>query len=189
MFAPMSDHLTIRIDDIKPEGKHLEIREAFLAGESPEGPFDTRELEITVKGEIAADLDIERIANVIRIKGPVGFDYEMACARSNEPVPCRFDERLDLALSKAEAAVREGADEDVELSSADLEEWTYSGEELDLTPILYEHIAINLPVKVVAERFRDAPDEVWVEDDQNSNEERESPFSALKGLKIDPSGE
>ncbi|MCB0221789.1 MAG: DUF177 domain-containing protein [Chrysiogenetes bacterium] len=184
----MSEHLTIRIEEIKPEGKRLEVREAFLAGKSPEGPFDSRELEITVKGEIWADLDIEKIAGVLRIKGPVRFDYEMPCARSNEPVPCTFDERLDLALSKAESALRESAEDEVELSSADLEEWTYSGEELDLTPILYEHIAINLPVKVVAERFRDAPDEVWVDAGQEEAEERENPFSALKGLKIDPSG-
>ena len=184
----MADHLTIRIDEIKPEGKRLAVREAFLAGEGPEGPYDTRELEITVQGQIEADLFIERIGGTLRVKGPVRFAYEMPCARSNEPVPCRFDEALDVTLAKASGAahVTDDEGEEIELSGTDLEEWTYSGEELDLGPILYEHVAINLPVKVVAERFRNAPEEVWVDEGQDEEDETENPFSALKGLKIGP---
>lgn len=185
----MSNHLTIRIEDIKPEGKRVEIREEFLAGEGAAGPFDTRELEMTLRSKIAADLDLERISGILRLRGPVSFKFEMPCARSNEPVPCHFDERLDLTLTKSGSVPIEGEEgEDVELSAEDLDEWTYSGEELDLAPILYEHIAVNLPVKVVAERFRDASEVAWVDEGQEEAEAEENPFSALKGLKIDDSG-
>lgn len=185
----MSNQLTIRIEEIKPEGKRVEVREDFLAGEGAEGPFDSRELEITVRSPISADLDLERISGVLRVRGPVTFDFEMPCARSNEPVPCQFDERLDLTLTKSGSVPTEGGEgEDVELTAEDLDEWTYSGEELDLAPILYEHIAVHLPVKVVAERFRDAPEVAWVDEGQEEAEAEENPFSALKGLKIGDSG-
>lgn len=191
--------LQIKLADIPSEGKRFQYSEAFIAGMGQQGPFDTRELGFEATSPIEADLTVEKLGNVVRVKGPVRFSFTMPCARSNEPVPCQFNEILDVSLRRAGTGITpvyvpEGEDYDGEdendegegLAGADLDEWTYSGEELDLAPILYEHIALSIPLKVISERFKDAPEVAW-EDEGQEKAAPESPFAALRGLKIDPS--
>ncbi len=179
-----------RVEDIPSEGREVRVAEAFLEGKNAQGPFDTRKLGMAVQGKIEADLLLERAGTAVRVRGPVRFGFTMPCARSNEPVPCRFEEPLDVTLQKAapEAAKApswtkggDGEEEGVDLSAADLDEWTYEGEELDLAPILYEHLALNLPVKVVAERFRDAPELAYSDEGQKGS----GAFGALRNLKVE----
>lgn len=182
--------LEVRIEDIPVEGLPISVSEEFLAGEGPQGPFDTRELGIELTDRIRAALVLERIGSALRVKGKVHFPFTAPCARSNEPVPCRFEEPIDLSLHRAEPGPTVPVDkegepvDEYEVATEEADEWTYAGEDLDLRPILYEHIALNLPVKVVAERYRDAPDVAW-QDQARDAEEAFNPFAKLKGLKLD----
>jgi len=190
--------LQIKLADIPSEGKRFHYSEPFIAGAGQQGPFDTRQLGFEATSPIEADLTVEKLGNVVRVKGPVRFTFTMPCARSNEPVPCEFNETMDVSLRRAGTGITpvyvpEGEDyedeeddeEGEDLSGANLDEWTYSGEELDVAPILYEHIALNIPLKVVSERFKEASEVAWADEGQEKAAP-ESPFAALRGLKIDP---
>ncbi len=185
------DTLKIRVEDIPPEGRKVHVEEPFLEGKNPQGTYDTRSLGMETQAPIRADLETERVGTIVRIRGLVHFPYTMPCARSNEPVPCEFSEPLDITLRQAaverlpagsKAGDSDDEDEGIALTQEEMDDWTYTGEEIDLGPILYEHIALNLPVKVVAERFKNAPELAYSDGEAP---DRQKPFEVLKGLKIE----
>jgi len=138
--------LKFNIRDIGPEGLHVQRRL---------GDAQVRELGTPAglelgPGPASLELDVELTkaeasASVILVRGSLRAHLEVPCSRCLGPAIIEAgDEELQLTFFPEAPRV---ADE--ELSSDDLDTFSYDGEEVDLEPVLREFVILSIPMAPV----------------------------------------
>lgn len=133
--------MKVNIDDIDENGLNLDIIED-ISGFSDIFK-DTGLISIT---PVNARFDIERSGSDLFIKGSLDADAKMRCSRCLVEFNSHIHSDIDLVFLKAvQKEAQEGYEK--ELSKEDLDINYYTDEELDVTEILREQIALDLPAK------------------------------------------
>jgi len=95
--------------------------------------------------QAAVTCHVSRAGEAVFVEGQINAVVEPLCCRCLETVrlPVDFDFRYTLM------PVRESMKDDVELQAEDLEFGFYQGEVVDLSPLIYEQIMLQIPMKVL----------------------------------------
>jgi len=88
---------------------------------------------------------VSRMGETVFIEGEIESVVEAACGRCLEAVrlPVRLDFRYTLV------PVKEDIKDNVELRTEDLDFGFYEGEVVDLSPLIYEQIMLQIPIKIL----------------------------------------
>ncbi|MDI6840273.1 MAG: DUF177 domain-containing protein [bacterium] len=95
--------------------------------------------------ELASDVAAQLVAikkmKKVEIKGKIDFSMAMVCSRCLSDFTRQFSEELDSLFLPGMAPVVE------ELSPEDAKTIFYSGEEIDILPIIRDTILLSIPIK------------------------------------------
>jgi uncharacterized protein len=136
--------LAVRLEDIREKS-------AEISGEFPVATFPTLAAmeqadEAAFTSPVLVEISAVREFDHIRVNGRVEAGVRFSCSRCL----AEYDDRLASVFvlfytrSKTTLAV---SDEEVELSDIDLVSATFSGDEIDLVPVVEEQLIMEFPLK------------------------------------------
>lgn len=141
------------------------------------------EAEFSLREPLALDLEARSVGEGVYVRGRMRTRLQLSCRRCIEPLDLPVDEEVDLYYEPLEGREAEEWGGDVYPLPA-------RATEVDLTPALYEHMVLNVPIFVVC---REECKGLCAQCGGNLNEtscdctpeEAEGPWDALKKLKFD----
>ncbi len=157
-------------------------REAIAANEAERAALAAR-FGLLSLDSLEADLTLRREAAGIRVTGRVRAIAEQACTVSDQPVPARVDEDVDLLFVEEAHAT---PDEEVELSSTDCDVISYDGQAIDVGEAAAQSFSLALEPyprasdEALAEARRHLTSEEEAEAQAEADKRAASPFAALK---------
>ncbi len=100
--------------------------------------------EPTVFSPISYALTITKFDDLISIKGTINGEVTLICAKCLEKFILPLNTTIDIELvpKKLTPHVAE-----LELKSDDLDVYYIDGDEIDIDPLIYEEIVLNIPIK------------------------------------------
>jgi len=164
----------VRIDTLGAQPRELK-----LAAEPAERAALARRFGLLALDRLEAEVTISRRDDEIALRGTLGAEVSQACVASGVPVPAALIVPFDI-LFRPQPAPGE-ADEEMELGEGDLDVVFYEGGEIDLGEAVAETLSLNLdpwPRAPEADAVLRAAGVT-----REGEEEKESPFAALAGLK------
>ena len=141
--------MKIHVHDIlptQPKVLHFVGKEPFLQEILGNLVADEAKLALPVVNEIRADVEVSRDGNTVFVNGDAHATLHIPCARCLKAVTVNLDPAIALSLLPAASDDDEGADQ---LGDEEIEEYTYSNEEVDVGLILNEQLLLEKPVKVL----------------------------------------
>lgn len=178
MTSPMSEFpRTMRLHEIGAPLRH----EALVATPA-ECAALARRFDLLSLDAFSANLEVQRIAGAIRVRGNFTARGVQPCAISAEPVPFGIDEAIEVSF-------RDGTlvgDAEIELSEADLDELPVDGDVLDLGELAAQCLGLGLdPYPRAPEAVRAAAaafliTEAQVQARTAADKVAANPFAALK---------
>jgi len=119
---------------------HFDFTEGWFRNFLADGESDILSIP-----QAAVSCHVSRAGEAVFVEGKINAVVETLCCRCLETVrlPVDFDFRYTLM------PVRESMKDDVELQAEDLEFGFYQGEVVDLSPLIYEQIMLQIPMKVL----------------------------------------
>ena len=142
--------MKIRVFDITPtKGMNLSFKgkEDFMAEIYARLTKDDVEpVGLPKAPEFWADLRLDRDGKTVNVVGDVHVLFNPPCARCLRAVPTSLDPHFDLHYLPATA---EADGNEVELDDEELDEYTYTNDEIDVGAILNEQILLERPFKIL----------------------------------------
>ena len=139
-FGPHA--MKITVSDIKAEPQHLSYVEEVEELNQRLGR-GVRDFQVAPGMDV--DVEYYRAGLDLFFEGTVRGEVVGSCARCLEEYPFSLDRRFAFVLTpRVAAGVAKG-----ELSVEELELATYTGEEVDLTPLVYEETILALPTRAL----------------------------------------
>ncbi len=147
---------------------------------------------VTLASGSQADIDLARTGQNVSVSGKLNLLLKPRCARCN----AAFELKLEIPLTHhlapyfSNPSHSDSDDEEIELSSDDLDFSFYHGEEIDLFELLAEEALLHQPITYLCqEDCRGLCPQCGINLNQASCRCHESlegsPFAALKNFKID----
>jgi len=164
----------VRIDTLGAQPRELK-----LAAEPGERVALARRFGLLALDRLEAEVTVSRRDDAIALHGMLSAEVSQACVASGAPVPAALIVPFDILFRPQPAPG--GADEEVELGEGELDVVFYDGGEIDLGEAVAETLSLNLdpyPRAPEAEAVLRAAGVT-----REGEEEKESPFAALAGLK------
>ena len=134
--------VSVRVQDIPSSGKILpvemsaeELKEA-LSGPEAEG--------LDCVYPLKADLRLEKTGQKVVVRGRVETGCEVSCARCLKDFVAEVKEKVFIVYTPEVEPLY-----DDEITGKDLSQEYYEGEEIDLWPVIEEHIYLGMPVKPI----------------------------------------
>jgi uncharacterized protein len=103
----------------------------------------TKDEEFPFLTPVDYEIIVRKFENSVRLEGSVGCSLSLICGRCLDAFPFRIEAFLDVGLIK-KAPVPET---ELELAEGDLEVYYYEGDEIDINPLVYEEVLLNMPLK------------------------------------------
>ena len=128
--------MLVYLEDILPEGIEVEV---CL------DPDDPAVRELSVKGPVKGTLQINRLGEHVLVRGSVSGEVELTCARCLRDFSSRIEEEVDVELRPV--LDLQGAAQERELGSDDLDVEFFSGDALDIGHLAAEQISLCIPMK------------------------------------------
>jgi uncharacterized protein len=89
------------------------------------------------------EIIVRKFENSVRLEGTIGCSLSLMCGRCLDAFPFSIQTSLDVGLMK-KVPVPEA---ELELAEEDLEVYYYEGDEIDINPLVYEEVLLNIPIK------------------------------------------
>ena len=164
----------VRIDTLGAQPRELK-----LAAEPAERAALARRFGLLALDRLEAEVTISRRDDEIALQGTLSAEVSQACVASGAPVPAALIVPFDILFRPQPAPG--GADEEVELGEGELDVVFYDGGEIDLGEAVAETLSLNLDPYPRAPEADAVLRAAGVR--REGEEEKESPFAALAGLK------
>ena len=128
---------------------------------------------------LEADLAVSRVGDEIALHGTLQADVTQACVASGAPVPAALIIPFDILFRPQPAAGQ--PEDEIELGEKEMDVVFYDGGEIDIGEAVAETLALNLDPYPRAPEADAVLRAAGVKSE--GEEDRESPFAALAGLK------
>ncbi len=169
--------MRIKVDELPEDGRDVQLGQ----GDAWALSAATQALDGDVSG-LAAELHIERIAEVVRVSGTAEASVTRDCDRCGGPVRVLVGGVVELIY---EPTPHPALAEDRVLHESELDIGFFDGKQLDLTDVLMEQLALWMPARV---RCTDADveqiGEPWTcslpDQDEGPDLTRQNPFANLR---------
>jgi uncharacterized protein len=117
----------------------------IVKGEIASPVFENLEEEqFTIESPVRFELVITKLDDSVRISGPVRSTVIMSCSRCLEEFSCPLETYLDIEVEPKRLLSHEA---EVELRPDDLDIYYYDGDEINLDPLIYDEVLLNLPIR------------------------------------------
>lgn len=164
----------VRIDTLGEQPREME-----LAAGPEERAALARRFGLLGLDRLEAQLAVSRKGEEARVAGTLRAEVVQACVASGAPVPASLTVPFEIAFRPLPADGR--PDEEVELSESELDVVFHDKGEIDVGEAVAETLALNLAPWPRAPEGDAVLREAGVQ--REGEEEKESPFAALAGLK------
>jgi uncharacterized protein len=131
--------MIIRLYDIE---QGISVR-GTMDGSRLKRPEDT---DVSFLSPVEYDLKVSKAGVNIWIKGPVRARLSLVCARCLEQFAFSVETEMDIELWPKESAP---SAPEVELKTEELNVYYYEGDEIDLDPLVFEEVMLNMPIKAL----------------------------------------
>jgi len=161
-----------------PEGgRHFRIEAEARERQAVAAALDIVEVEM-----LSAELDVRPVgSDAFAVKGSLAATVVQTDVVTLEPVRQLVAEEIDLTLVPEESgSPSRRRTDDSEPADALADKDVYQGGQIDLGPIIFEHLALGL------DPYPRSPGVEFSGHVENKQEKAESPFAALAELKRDP---
>jgi uncharacterized protein len=128
--------LTIKVSEIDD----ISVVKGTMDGSHHAGPEDEG---FRFLSPVVYELTLRKFENGLHISGPVSCELNLICVRCLEEVPFSVNTFLDVELAPKDLVPHSA---EVELKGNDLDTDFYEGDEIDLDPLVYEEVLLNLPM-------------------------------------------
>ena len=143
--------MKVRVFDITEKGMTFTFRgkepfiQEILAGLTAADP-DVAGLKQA--DEIRADVRITREGKTVFVNGSAHAEIHPPCARCLKPVTTVIEPAFDLTLLP-DRATDPASGEDLQLRDEEIDEFTYTGDEVDVALILNEQVLLERPLRIL----------------------------------------
>jgi len=178
--------MQFRLRDL-PESRAFSLGEAFLRDALAAIPGSSS-LEEPSLGSIDVEVEVTEEQGTALAQGTLRGSIKVACSRCLGAVSLPVNERFVLTFLPHESQV-EG--EDVELDEEDIDVATHDGEQVDIAPVLRDHIVLSVPyAPLCSESCKGLCPRCGADLNQGPcacppADEAASPWGALKNLKLE----
>ncbi len=138
--------LKVQLVHIPEEGKQIDLTKdnAWFQENLPECDRDTMELV-----SFSASCRLSKAGEAVYVEGTMETTLVMACGRCLEAA--RVEMKNDFRYTFVPAATQADEEEDVELDELNAELCFYREEAIELDPVLFEQIILQIPIKVLCD--------------------------------------
>jgi uncharacterized metal-binding protein YceD (DUF177 family) len=164
----------VRIDTLGTQPRTMEV-----AAAPTERDALARRFGLLALDRLEAQVAITRLEDEIEVDGTLQAEVSQACVASGAPVPARLIIPFDIRFRPQPAPGH--AEEEVELGESEMDVVFYEGGEIDLGEAVAETLLLNLDPYPRAPEADAVLRKAGVRPE--GEEEKESPFAALAGLK------
>lgn len=154
-------------------------RELTLAAGPAEREALARRFGLLALDRLEADLAVSRRDEEVAVRGTLRAEVVQACVASAAPVPAALIVPFDILFRPQPAPGK--ADEEVELGEGEMDVVFYDKAEIDLGEAVAETLSLNLDPYPRAPEADAVLRAAGVQ--REGEEEKETPFAALAGLK------
>jgi uncharacterized protein len=124
----------IKLDEIPPEGKALEVSERVSVE------------NVVTDAEAGGSLFFQKITDEILVNGEITCRATLTCSRCLKEF---VEESMIIPVNLVYLPVKAETEEKKELSGDELEVCFYDGDELDVSALVKEQAILGLPMKIV----------------------------------------
>jgi uncharacterized protein len=126
--------------------KFLEIEDGVvLKGEIDGLQYkNAGDVEFTFLSPVEYELHVRKFEDGIQLTGPVTCLLSLSCGRCLEDFQYTIRTSLDIEVTQ-ESSFPET--DELELKSGDLDVYYFENNEIDLNPLIYEEVLLNIPMK------------------------------------------
>jgi uncharacterized protein len=129
--------LIIKLSDIEDK--------LVLKGEMTNLAFENLDKkQFTMQSPVLFELLVTKQDDSVKIRGPVKSTVTLTCSRCLEEFTYSFDTNLDVELAPKGFLPHSS---EVELRADDLDIYYYEGDEIDLDPLIYDEVLLNIPIR------------------------------------------
>jgi len=104
---------------------------------------EAKDDELSFLTSVDYEIIVRKFENNVRLEGSIGCSLSLICGRCLDAFPFKIQTRLDVGLIKKIPVT----DTELELAEEDLEVYYYEGDEIDMNPLIYEEVLLNMPIK------------------------------------------
>jgi uncharacterized protein len=110
----------------------------------PSTVFSLESSDVQLSETVAVRARIQRAGTTVAVRGSIAATVSVPCGRCLERAEVPLEATIDVV---AVPAAEMPDDEDHELSSSEMDLYYYSGEQLDLGAIVWDHLSVAIPVQ------------------------------------------
>ena len=141
--------MKIFVPKITDLGLHVDLKMSDSWFQDVMAPYLADPLIQIQKDTIKGFFDVKNYKEEVDIRGELAFNYDCACAHCGEPLKDKIKLDWDMHLSPWRGTttdnMSESEEDGLELTVEDLNFSFYKNDEIDLTPILNDEIALSFP--------------------------------------------
>jgi uncharacterized protein len=126
--------------------KFLEIEDGvLLKGEIDGSQYKSADDNgFTFVSPVSYELSVKKFEDGIQLSGPVACQLSLTCGRCLEDFQYAVRTDLDIEISRKSSFPEM---DELELNSGDLDVYYFDNNEIDLNPLVYEEVLLNIPIK------------------------------------------
>ncbi len=181
------EKLQFRLRDIPDQGLDIRVElDRPLMIEALEGIEGGDPTESTARTE----LHVSRERDNVFVRGQIAGLLTVGCVRCLEPARVKIESKVVMTIVPAGTALPDELSDDEAAVLDDVEFSTYEGDDIDLNELVREQVVLSVPIApLCAEDCKGLCASCGVDLNKTScdcsPDQRQSPFSALKSLKLD----
>ena len=139
--------MRIRVDEIPEGGRflHFTWTEAHFQRFLPPGD----PLTFGFDQPLNVDLEVYKKPDHVRIQGAIRATFQLDCHRCLERFAWELEQPVEVLLLYQQKSPGQVDDEDLELTSEELDQTFFDGEEIDIDALVAEQVLLALPLKAL----------------------------------------
>jgi uncharacterized protein len=103
----------------------------------------TEDNEFSFLTPVDYEIVVRKYEDDVRLEGSINSSLSLMCGRCLDIFPFKIQTFFNVGLQKKIPV----SDTELELAEEDLEVYYYEGDEIDVNPLIYEEILLNIPIK------------------------------------------
>jgi uncharacterized protein len=103
----------------------------------------TKDDEFSFLTPVDYDIVVRKFEDSVRLEGSIGCSLSLMCGRCLDAFSFSIQTSFDVGLIKKIPV----SETELELAEEDLEVYYYEGDEIDINPLVYEEVLLNIPIK------------------------------------------
>ena len=139
--------MRIRVDEVPEAGRFLHFAWAEAQFQRFLPPGDP--LTFRFDRPLNVDLEIHKRPDHVLVQGAIQATFQLDCHRCLESFPWELEQPVEVLLLYQQKPPGQVDDEELELTSEEMDQTFFDGEEIDIDVLVAEQVLLALPIKAL----------------------------------------